>query len=61
MLATVRIYLILKTLTFLHVSEFKSIIDSIVGAKLIDKSVLERHKTRGKLLARERIEHLIGI
>jgi acetyl-CoA carboxylase carboxyltransferase component len=44
-----------------QVDEFKRVVTAIIESKNVEDSVLKRHKSRGKLLARERIEHLIGM
>ncbi|KAL3101171.1 hypothetical protein niasHS_001631 [Heterodera schachtii] len=41
------------------ISEFKNVVDAVIDGQMVEKTVIERHKNKGKLLARERIEQLI--
>lgn len=41
------------------ITEFRNVVDPIIDGRMVDQSVVKRHKTRGKLLARERIEALV--
>ncbi|KAL3120822.1 hypothetical protein niasHT_008114 [Heterodera trifolii] len=41
------------------ISEFKNVVDAVIDGQMVDKTVIERHKNKGKLLARERIEQLV--
>uniref|UniRef100_A0A183C6D7 Probable methylcrotonoyl-CoA carboxylase beta chain, mitochondrial n=1 Tax=Globodera pallida TaxID=36090 RepID=A0A183C6D7_GLOPA len=41
------------------VAEFRTVVDAVISGEMVDQNVIKRHKSKGKLLARERIEQLV--